>query len=650
MLQQSKRRLSWHGIAAAFAAVLAVLAGACANIGSPDGGPYDETPPHIVATSPREGAVNSRARRITLLFNENIQVSNATEKLVISPPQIEQAEIKSSGRRISISLKDSLKPSTTYTLDFGDAIIDNTEGNPMGQYAFVFSTGDRIDTLQMSGTVLEAKNLEPVKGILVGVHSDLSDSAFLSRPLDRVARTDGSGRFTIKGIAPGRYRVYALEDADGDFRFSQKSEKIAFDHTIQVPSCGPATRQDTSWVDSTHYDTIVQVVYTRFVPDDIILRAFDETYNLRHLLKAERKEATHFTLYFTGTSPHPPVIRGLNFDADSAFVVNSTQGNDTVTYWLARPELVRQDTLELSVTYDDSNDSTYLTSERTDTLELVARTPYSRVEKQEQDDLEKWQKQRDRALKRGTRFSTPRPRTWLKMRYSAARSISPAENFTLSVGEPLARIDTARIRLLLQIDSTYHPRPYLFLPGENDRLRYTLYGEWRPGQHYKLQIDTAALASIYGHVNAPLNLEFDVPAAESYASLFVNVQGADSGHVIVQLLSNGDRVLREAGVAEGHADFFFLRPGTYYLRCFVDQNGNGLWDTGLYSANRQPEPLYYYPAPVVLKANWDVEQDWNVQALPLNRQKPERITKQKPDRERTIQHRNAERERKKNKR
>ena len=152
--------------------------------------------------SPALGGINEKARKVTIAFDELIKVENAQEKVTISPPQIEMPEIKTSGKRISVELMDSLKPNTTYTVDFSDAIVDSNEGNPLGNFTYFFSTGERLDTMEVAGHVLEAGNLEPVKGILVGLHSNLADSAFTHLPFDRVARTDGSGHFSIKGVAP----------------------------------------------------------------------------------------------------------------------------------------------------------------------------------------------------------------------------------------------------------------------------------------------------------------------------------------------------------------------------------------------------------------------------------------------------------------
>lgn len=242
---------------------------ACASMGTPDGGPYDETPPVIVNTVPRYGAVRSHSQKIVLEFDENIKIDNASEKVIVSPPQIEQPEISASGKRITVQLVDSMKKGVTYTVDFSDAIEDNNEGNPMGNYAFTFSTGDSIDTMEVSGYVLDASNLEPIKGIFVGLYevSDslvdcFSDSVFRTKPFDRVSRTDSRGRFVVKGLNKGFYRAYALQDQDQSYSFTQKSEKLAFNDEMIRSTCRPDIRYDTVWHDSIHYDSIVPRGYT----------------------------------------------------------------------------------------------------------------------------------------------------------------------------------------------------------------------------------------------------------------------------------------------------------------------------------------------------------------------------------------------------
>ncbi len=625
-----------------------VFAFSCANPGKPDGGPYDETPPRVVGSSPKEYTLNNKQNKIAVYFSEYIKLDNAAEKVVISPPQLEQPEIRASGKNIYVELKDTLIPNTTYTIDFSDAIKDNNEGNPMGSYAFVFSTGEAIDTLEVSGKVLNAQDLEPVKGILVGLHSNLNDTAFVKTPLEKIGRTDASGHFVIKGVAPGKYRIYALNDAESDFEFHQKSEDIAFLKDIIVPSFEPATRQDTTWIDSVRIDSIKTVNYTRFMPDDIVLRSFKETQTVHHLLKTERKSPYSFCLYFTAPTKELPKIHGLNFNSDNAFLIQNSAGNDTITYWLKDTALVAKDTLEMELTYLDTNDSTEIDAERTDTIELISRTSYAKIAKEFNEKMEQWTKRKERTEKRGKKFTERQPRQWIRMRYNARNSLAPNENIIISMNEPLIKVDTSHIRLMLAVDTLWEARPFIISRDTSNLLAYTVYGEWRNGQKYKLQIDSAAFTSIYGNNNIKMEMSFDVPAAETYASLFVTLKNYDNGQAYVQLLK-GDKPFRTVKADGDHADFYYITPGKYYLRMFVDQNNNEIWDTGLFAEGRQPEPVYYCPTDIELKANWDNEFEWNVRSTPLTEQKPKEITKQKAEKKREILHRNAERAIKKQK-
>ena len=215
-----------YRIAAVLILVLSIYS--CANMSRPGGGPRDETPPLFVKSTPAPGALNVSKQRVEIEFDEIIQVESPGEKVIVSPPQKDMPEIRASGRKVTVELKDSLRPDMTYTIDFSDAISDNNEGNPMGNYTYSFSTGERIDTFEVSGNVIDASNLEPIKGILVGLYANLSDTAFTTTPLLRVARTDSRGHFVIKGVAPGTYRAYALQDADGNYMYSQKIEGCSF--------------------------------------------------------------------------------------------------------------------------------------------------------------------------------------------------------------------------------------------------------------------------------------------------------------------------------------------------------------------------------------------------------------------------------------
>ncbi|MBR1839931.1 MAG: Ig-like domain-containing protein [Prevotella sp.] len=613
-------------------------------MGHPDGGWYDEKPPYVVSAMPKENATNVSSKKIVINFNEFIKLESASEKVMISPPQHEQPEIKATGKNIYVELQDSLLPNTTYTVDFSDAIIDNNESNPMGNYTYTFSTGDAIDTLQVSGYVLEASNLEPVKGILVGLYTE-GDSAMC-----RVARTDSRGHFVIRGIAPGSYTVGAVMDADGDYRFTQRSEKMAFSHDIIVPTSKPDTRQDTLWLDKDHIKDINVTGYTHFLPDDIVLRAFDHQATDRYFLKSERKDERFFTLYFTAPVKKDgdlmPALRGLNFNEKNAFVLEPSAKCDTITYWLRDTALVNQDTLRLEMT-------TYITDTigvqrlTTDTLEILAKTPYAKRMKNLQKEREEWEKDLAKRLRRAKPdevIDTVMPRKTLDVRYASTQQMKPNGAVSITFPTPIERFDSTAVHLYEEMDTLHRESvPFVMTPIVNRRCE--LFTDWKIGASYTLEVDSLAFTDIYGTVSKQYKQTIQVGKLEDYGSLFVSVGTPVSAPVIVQLLNGQDDVVMEAQAEGGTADFYYITPGTYYLRAFIDSNGNGVWDTGDYFSDRQPEEVYYYPDPVECKAKWDITKTWNITAKPLYRQKPYVITKQKPEAEKTIKQRNAERAR-----
>ncbi len=616
----------------------------CARMGNPDGGWYDETPPRVVGASPNDRGTSVKSKRVTINFNEFIKVDDPANKVVISPPQLEMPEIKTAGKKIVVDLVDSLKPDMTYTIDFADAITDNNEGNPMGHYTYSFATGEKIDTLEVSGTVLDASNLEPVKGILVGLYSDLSDTAFTTKPMLRVSRTNASGRFVIKGVAEGNYRIYALQDMDGNYIFSQKSETMAFRPDIYTPTCAPDIRQDTIWRDTLRIESIKRTSYIHFRPDDIVLLAFTEPQTDRHLLKAERKEADRVTLFFTYGHDTLPAVRGLDFDADSAFIIEPSAKNDTITYWLKDTTLVNRDTLTVELTYMATDTTGVLTS-RTDTLEWMPKLSYERRKKLQEDEYEKWLKKQKKAKKDGEPYDSIMPTPPLKPKMHVPSSMNPTENIYIEMPVPLQRIDTAGIHLYSKHDTLWYRARHIFEPVPQTLRTYRLRAEWRPGIEYSVEIDSAAFEDIYGHVNDPIKQGVRVATDATFGSLFVNMTGTEDSIVVVQMLNGSDKPVKETRVKDGTAEFYYIRGGKYYLRAFADTNGNGVWDTGKYSANMQPEPVWYYPRAVECKAKWDITISWNVNGTPLDRQKPAEITKQKPDKERKQSHRNADRAR-----
>lgn len=618
----------------------------CARMGSPDGGWFDDDPPRVLYSIPAEQATNVTDQKMTIYFDEFIKLADPTQNVIVSPPQMEMPEIQAKGKKIVIALKDSLVPNTTYTIDFSDAITDNNEDNPLGNYTYTFSTGEQIDTFEVAGTVLDASNLEPVKGISVGLYADLADSAFLTKPLLRIARTDGRGHFSIRGVAPGVYRVYALQDMDANYQFSQKSEMIAFSHETYTPSSKPDTRQDTIWRDSLHIDNILQVPYTHFYPDDIVMLAFKEIQSDRYLLKTERKDPDRIGVFFSYGNEQLPVLRGLNFNADSAFIVETSLKKDTLTYWLRDTMLVNQDTLQLSMEYLMTDTLGNLVTQL-DTLEMVAKTSYAKRLKAKQKEIEEWQKEQEKRKNREEPYDSIFPAKPLEMRYEVSQSMDPNRSVFIESPSPLEKLDTAAIHLYSKIDSLWYRAPFEFHRCDSMLRRYEMVVDWHPETEYSLEIDSAAFVDIYGLASKPYKEGIKVKSLDEYTTLLMQLSGITEKQVVAQLLDKSDKVVQEAHMEQdGSAQFYYITPGIYYMRAFADSNGNGIWDTGNYREDLQAEAVYYYPREIECKAMFDLTFQWNLTERPRNQQKPAVIIQQKPDKEKKRkQNRNAERAR-----
>lgn len=625
--------------------MLMIVVYSCASMGNPDGGPYDEEPPKFVRSTPKPFAINSKEKKVTIEFDEFIKLEKAAEKVVVSPPQLEQPEIKASGRKVVVGLVDSLRPNTTYTIDFADAIVDNNEGNPLGNYAFTFSTGTTIDTMEVSGTVLSASDLEPVKNIQVGLHSDLSDSAFMKKLFDRVSRTDSRGHFSIRGIAPGKYRIYALMDGNQNYLFDSKTEMIAFSDSIIIPAMEDAMRQDTIWKDSLTIDTIKSVGYIRFLPDDIILRAFKEENDRQYLTRSERDKENHFVLTFSARADTLPTLKGLNFDERDAFIIEKTDRNDSICYWIKDSLIYQMDTLEIQMDYLATDTLDRLVPQ-TDTLFLANKLTRAEREKLEAKAAEEKEKERKKKEKKGEKIE-PEPTKFLTLNVDAPSAFDLDRNVYLSFDEPVASIDTAAIHMEIKKDSLWEEIPFLFVSDSVLPRKYEILAEWEPEKEYQLSIDSMAFKGVYGLHTNKVKQTMKVKKLDEYGTILLNITGADST-AVVELLDGSGKVLRQQRITpQNTADFYYLNPGTkFYIRLFNDRNGNGVWDTGKYSEHLQPEEVYYFPKVWEMKANFEFEENWNINAVPVEKQKLDEIKKQKPEETKKIQDRNKERARK----
>ena len=600
---------------------LCLLAYSCANRGlGPQGGPKDETPPRLVGSTPALNATNFRGQTIVLEFDEFIQVKDVYKNVIISPPQRTAPIMKAMGRRFTIELTDTLQENTTYTIDFGNAIADNNEGNVLANFSFAFSTGNEIDTLVFTGTLVDAQTLNRVDGSLVGIHSNLSDTAFITLPFARMTRTNATGNFTIRNVREGDYHIFALDDQNANFFFDQLAEAIAFLDSIVQPSIPIKKKKipvDTTKTDSVSIkkDRLAMLKADSISMSEqnsrLILFQFLENFRKQFFVKAERREREKFTLFFNAPLEEYPIIEPLNFEFSTNYLLQSSVGKDTLTYWLLDTLVRQQDTLNFILHYPKTDSIGDLVPTQ-DTLHLALRQE-SRIQNQ------------PRKQNRREREQETVKTDYLTFATNASGVFEYYNYPRFIFSNPIREFDVEKINFFRQIqDTIWSTIPFNMYSLDSIRMNFELNVDLKAGEKYKIELDSAAFTGIFGNVTEKRTLNFNVRNLEEYATLIINVTPFDE-RIIIQLLNGRDEVVtQEKADAEGTI-FDFLTPDVYFVRLFFDENGNEKWDTGNFRERRQPEKVYYFNKKISLRANWEVEETWDYTSLPVLMQRPEEL-------------------------
>ena len=611
--------------------VLGLLCVSCANRGTgPQGGPRDTIPPMVVKESPMNGSLNFDAKRIEIHFDEYIQLDNVQKNVLISPPQQTPPEVKAIGKNVSVVFNEPLQDSTTYTIGFGAAICDYNEKTPLHDYVYSFSTGDVIDSLSVSGRVYDAANLDPISDVLVGIHSNHADSALGTIPFARIARANEEGYFTIHNMRSGIYRLYALNDISRDYLY-QPGEALAFADSLVRPYTELREVSDTIWRDTLgidpatkdtlftrQIDSVVIAEHIFYLPDTLVLWYFTEN-KQRHYFKGVYREEQHaFTLIFSAPQDSLPTIRALrpsevdSLANDSSWVdwmdyalLQSNATYDTMTYWLTDSLAIKQDSIYMEMRYMIS-DSVYNLIPQTDTVLAVYRRP--RMSEKAWENVQRQKRERK-----------------LEMKSNASSKFEIYDTLHIQSPFPLDSLKTELLHLVhVEEDTIVTPIPFVIHACDSLKQRIQLVANLEPAESYMLTIDSAALYDIYGKCNDSTSYKLKLKSLDEYSSLRVKMTYFDA-RARMQLLNDKDQVLRELPAVEEGAHFDYLTPTTYYLRLYIDWNNDGEWTTGDWLQKRQPEPIYYFPSRLKLRANWDFEENFNHLAIPQVQSKPKAL-------------------------
>ena len=666
----------------------ALFIGSCANQGAPEGGPYDTQPPRLLQANPSNKATGVRSRRLVLNFDEYIKLSSDQDKIIVSPAQLKPARITTSGHSVIIYLEDSLRPATTYSFYFDDAISDNNEDNALEDFSYLFSTGDKVDSMQVSGRVVDALTYEPIGDLLIGAYhpGQMSASTLAQRTFPYVSKSNKMGRFTLRGLPDSTYLVFATKDNDRNYRYNEPSEGLAFSAKHYRTSLKDSLRTDTLRIDSIvrrdtlHRDSLITRPYTYYYPQDVALRYSVPTIVRKGIERHSRVDSLLCRIEFLSPTGSFPVIRSLDKPSAPAtqLYVASMKGR-TLDLWLRDAELIAGDSVRFVLSYERS-DSLQRVALHTDTLSFLK--PRLRTPRTKKGEVEK------------------SPLQLLASGATGLRAQSLEDSLKITASRPLAQLPKEALRLTVTVDSTTKPLDFTLVQDSLDRLSYSLHFARGYGQQYQLKLDSAAVRDIYGAAADSVSFSQSTLAEQELGQLSVQLRGIRE-HALVQLLDKSDAAIAQTkalpasaksaqptatqakaspapqseasdavlqqllskqrqqarGAADslsqrpkeasrdsltqqtkaaasdslGHLQVRFkdLKPGEYYLRLIVDADGDGAFTPGDYP--RQPEEVYYCPQTFAIKKGFTTEEQWDIRATEPMESKPQELRKVKPN-------------------
>ena len=558
------------------AAVLgyAMLAHGCANTTTPPtGGPKDTIPPVLRKVAPLPGTVGvpTHKPRLEFTFDEYVKVKDP-KAIFLSPPLEKSPRFRMRGKTLVVYFESDLDSLTTYSLDLTGAVVDNNEGNPFPGFTLVFSTGNQIDSMMVTGIIQDAQTLKPVKGATVMLYKDQADSAlFLHRP-NAAAKTDDWGFFSIRNIQDTVYRVYAILDANSNNIYEMDSERIAFLDTLFRPTA--VVRDSLPELMKFDMKDTAACLSRR---TELEMNMFREKPSKQFIVKKER--VGWRTAYITFMAPNAEVdsiwIRGIKPDR---LITQFNPQRDSLEIWVNDPRRM-PDTLKMFVKY-----------KKTDTLGVLQPT------------VEEVKLVIDKKLK--AEAKTPRRNlkhedTLCVLKPEVSPETVEQYGFTVEFQYPLVAdgFDSLIFR-------SVNPRQkeaigkYKVTRDSTNLRRYTIMPEEKlqEGYEYYLKFPHRKFQDINGFWNDSTEVKVTLPKDENLSTLLLKVSGANGHRYLVDLLNEKrDKVLRSFLVRSDQTLVFpYVKAGKYSIRVTEDLNGNGLVDTGNLLEHRQPEKVRFF--------------------------------------------------------
>lgn len=569
--------------------ILVLLLNACANIVSPEGGPRDLKAPTVLSSEPPDKSVNFTAKQIRITFDEFIAVKDISSQLFISPPLKESADVRLKGRSMLITLPDSLNANTTYTLYFGSAIRDITEGNILQGFTFSFSTGATRDSLILQGQIVDAYTAEAVDGALICLYKEDIDSLFATRPPDYITRSGADGSFTVYNLPQQEFRIYALMDANSNSIFDLPNEAIAFDTAIFRPAIPPPPPADSTdslsfaklTGDSLLSDSLISPqgeIQATTKPGIIRLRLFSSQ-DTTQLLKSAKVPRPGLVRLEFSRALQDFGIRALDTLLTEPWKIEEPgQTKDTISIWLLQKVL---DSIRFEV-----RDAMFK-----DTISLsMKERKLSRQPKRQQ--------------------STAKPTHKFKPGSNIRKAFNPEKQVTIYSTYPIDTVVLSSI-IIRGGGDTVQAAAELKGPA---RRQLVILNNFLPDTDYEIICDDSALVNILGQFSDSVAFRLKTMKADDLGSLSFQLQGLNSSYWVAELLDAKDKVSRRSTIAkDGECVFLSLEAGKYRLRIYEDLNQNRRWDPGYFERRIQPEKLLYYPLELNVRAKWELKEIWEVE-------------------------------------
>ncbi len=577
------------------AAATILFAGAfftrCASVGTPTGGPKDSLPPVIVGVAPADYSTHFKSDKILIEFDEYVQLKDLQKELYTSPAMKRKPVATLRGKAVQIQIKDdSLLPNTTYAVEFGSSVSDNNEGNPLHGLRYVFSTGDEIDSLMMSGYTEESEKADSLGRTFIYFFEADSvpapeeyDSVMFKYKPAKIARSQKNGIFVAQNLRPVPYRVYAFYDSNDNGAYEPSIDKVGFLEGTYNPAEMPPF---AIWYDSVR----------RYVSADpqLYFRLFtDVSFRRQSLQEAKRTDRHKAMLYFSAARPD---IRRIAFEGigpEQIITESASRNRDTLALWFAAESDIMPDTLRGEITYM-RHDTLNVLREVTEPLEL----PWRRVETREQErERLREERAKARAEAEGRVWRSTAPSAFRMIDFAASAEVNPERDLPLEFATPLTRFDSAAVELLSWSErgDTVRERATFVTDSANVR-KWRLRSRWTPERRYRLFIPADALADIAGEGNDSISAALTVADIEKFATLKVTVIPREAGaKYILQAVDANNRLLSEVrGAGEGVHTINYIPAGDMRLRIIEDVNGNGEWDAGNLVERRQSERAEFY--------------------------------------------------------